>query len=124
VIIPVKPASDSGGCPRSLTDHQIEDEYFLLYYQFIKHAFGLQSFTSTLKSVRLRLYFDQFPDTRDTAKRFTNYIHDLQDNFFSKTPLVTLSKFCFSSRSQIGGLLYDFRIRFIFFNYLFIITIP
>lgn len=64
--------------PVGLTKDQKEHEYFLLYYQFIKHAFGLRYSNPGTGIIYLRLYFDQFPDTKEKAGRFKEYIHDLQ----------------------------------------------
>lgn len=48
--------------PQNLTKQQRENEYFLLYYQFIKHAFGLPYSNPTGERIDLRLYFDTLPD--------------------------------------------------------------
>lgn len=45
--------------PQNLTTEQKEKEYFLLYYQFIKHAFGIDYCSPNEKNqVILKLYFD------------------------------------------------------------------
>lgn len=64
--------------PIGLTREQKEQSYFLLYYQFLKHAFGLQYSNPTSHPIRLKLYFDQFPDTAEKANRFKNHIYQLQ----------------------------------------------
>ena len=48
---------------RSRRDREIG--YFKLYYQFIKHAFGLRHLPVRDDGTRLRLFFDQFPHTRE-----------------------------------------------------------
>ncbi|MBN1437864.1 MAG: hypothetical protein JW929_00510 [Anaerolineales bacterium] len=50
---------------------QVEFEYFLLYYQFIKHAFGLEFAPGP---IRMRLYFDTFPDTEEKTAQFKGYL--------------------------------------------------
>ena len=50
-----------------LTDEQIEGSYFRLYYQFIKHTFGLQHRDPGDGPASLRLYFDDFPATREAV---------------------------------------------------------
>lgn len=60
--------------PVGLTPEQQHEEYFLLYYQFIKHAYGLRYLP---EPVRLRLYFDRFPDTREKAEQFKGYLRGL-----------------------------------------------
>ncbi len=61
-----------------LTREQIEESYFLLYYQFFKHAFGLIYANDSEEPIYLRLYMDQLPDTRAKSERFKNFIYDLQ----------------------------------------------
>ena len=53
--------------------------YFLLYYQFIKHAFGLRyAPTNHLSPVYLKLFFDELPDSRLKSELFKNHIWALQ----------------------------------------------
>lgn len=54
-------------------------EYFKLYYQFIKHGFGLRYMEHRHPEVFLRLYFDQFPDTSERAVQFKGYLQGLQE---------------------------------------------
>lgn len=63
-----------------LSEKQIDGTYYLLYYQFIKHAFGLQHMSRRAEGLptHLRLYFDQFPDTGEQVERFKGYIHGLR----------------------------------------------
>lgn len=57
--------------PIGLSAEQIENEYFMLYYQFIKHAFGLTYSTSSRDSgVGVRLHFDRLPDTNEKSAAF------------------------------------------------------
>lgn len=63
--------------PRNLEPKQREHEYFLLYYQFIKHAFGLQFSNPSKAPIGIRLYFDRLPDTREKAARFKGFIEGL-----------------------------------------------
>lgn len=57
--------------PRGLSRDQVDWEYFLLYYQFIKHAYGLEYAAEPL---RLRLYFDTFPDTEEKSEQFKGFL--------------------------------------------------
>lgn len=66
--------------PVGLSQDQIEGAYFRLYYQFIKHAFGLSHHPPAGQPVALKLYFDEFPDTREAATQFKGYILGLKDN--------------------------------------------
>src|SRR3990172_2625742 len=56
--------------PVGLTKEQQEMEYFLLYYQFIKNAFGLRFIPCSHAKTRLRLYFDVFPHKREKVEQF------------------------------------------------------
>lgn len=68
--------------PQNLTREQEEKEYFLLYYQFIKHAFGIDYCNLGKKSqVTLKLYFDKLPDTKKKNKEFKGHIYALNDFF-------------------------------------------
>jgi hypothetical protein len=66
--------------PVGLTREQIEGTYFRLYYQFIKHAFGLAFHTPGTQPTRLKVYFDEFPETREAASQFKGFILGLKDN--------------------------------------------
>jgi len=64
-----------------LTQEQIQDTYFRLYYQFIKHAFGLQYRLHPGQPTALKLYFDEFPQqSKEAITRFKGYILALKDN--------------------------------------------
>lgn len=57
-----------------IDSYQKEHEYFLLYYQFIKHAFGLRHLPEQNKSIQLRIYFDKLPDTKEKVSLFKSHI--------------------------------------------------
>lgn len=58
----------------NLTSDQVKSGYFLLYYQFIKHAFGLQYCNNSHTDVYIRLYFDELPDSKEKSELFKNHI--------------------------------------------------
>jgi hypothetical protein len=66
--------------PVGLTQEQLSGGYFRLYYQFIKHAFGLSHRPPTGKPVALKIYFDEFPETKEAVTQFKGYILGLKDN--------------------------------------------
>jgi hypothetical protein len=72
---------------QNLTDEHKKNQYFILYYQFIKNAFGLDRIKSKTP-INLRLYFDQFPDNKEKVIRFKTHILELQNRFRSQSPLV------------------------------------
>lgn len=61
-----------------LEEYHYEHEYFLLYYQFIKHAFGLKYSNSNENHVKLRIYFDRLPDTKEKSAQFKSHITSLE----------------------------------------------
>lgn len=64
--------------PLGLTTEHLKNEYFILYYQFFKHAFGLPYSNPDLKPVFIRAYFDYLPDTLEMRQQFKEYIKGLQ----------------------------------------------
>jgi len=78
--------------PCGLTDHHINNQYFLLYYQFIKHAFGLPHLTPRDGGTKIRLYFDQFPDTSEKAEQFKGYLLGLNMNKKFNEAKIVLSR--------------------------------
>jgi hypothetical protein len=60
--------------PRGITKEKRENEYQILYYQFLKHAFGLQYSNAGDTAVRLRILMDQLPDTAEKNAQFKGYI--------------------------------------------------
>ena len=65
--------------PTGLSREQIEGAYFRLYYQFIKHGFGLSFHRPMGHPVRLKLFFDEFPETKEAATQFKGFILGLKD---------------------------------------------
>ena len=65
-----------------LPKEKYEKEYQLLYYQFIKHAFGLEFFSKNENdNIDLKLYFDQLPDTKEKNDEFKEHILHLNEVF-------------------------------------------
>jgi Protein of unknown function (DUF3800) len=64
--------------PRNLTPYHREHTYQLLYYQFLKHAFGLRYSNQSRKPIRLRIYLDSLPDTREKNAIFKGYLAGLE----------------------------------------------
>lgn len=60
-----------------LTHEQHENAFFLLYYQFVKHAFGLRYAGLPGAATRLRLLFDQLPDTLEKRLAFSGFLGGL-----------------------------------------------
>jgi hypothetical protein len=66
--------------PVGLSDEQREMGYWLLYYQFVKHAFGFAMIPQPEHGAHLRIYFDRFPDTGEQAARFKGFIEALEQS--------------------------------------------
>lgn len=54
-----------------------DGSYFKLYYQFIKHGFGLAHVPNRPEGTRLRLFFDQFPHTKESVLQFKGFLGGL-----------------------------------------------
>lgn len=63
--------------PTGLEDHQIGNQYWLLYYQLIKHAFGLMYCGSPPDWTKISLYLDDVPDNQDRFIEFKEYVASL-----------------------------------------------
>ena len=64
--------------PQDLRADQRENKYFLLYYQFLKHAFGLQYAAPQGTAIRCRFYLDDLPDTREKVAQFKAFLKGLE----------------------------------------------
>lgn len=81
-----------------LNAEQLKEEYFILYYQFLKHSFGLSySNPNLLDSVYVTLLLDQIPATTQRLQIFKNYIEKIENtNTFR-------GKGVYFQQGQIGG---------------------
>ncbi|KIU48981.1 MULTISPECIES: DUF3800 domain-containing protein [Bradyrhizobium] len=59
---------------KGLTKRHIDEKYFILYYQFIKHAFGLNCSPKIPGGVHLKVYPDKIPDNAEKVAVFRTYI--------------------------------------------------
>lgn len=64
--------------PVNLSDGQLADEFFILYYHFFRRAFGLPFSNPTDRPVHVRAYFDELPDTLPKRRAFKEYVQGLQ----------------------------------------------
>ena len=58
-------------------EYQRTHRYHLLYYQFIKHAFGLK-FLNPKEENHLELFFDKIPESEEKNELFKNHLFSLQ----------------------------------------------
>lgn len=59
---------------KNLSPEHRENAFFLLYYQFVKHAFGLQYAGRDGGPASVRLLFDKLPDTREKCMAFKGFV--------------------------------------------------
>ncbi|NGP46017.1 DUF3800 domain-containing protein [Bacillaceae bacterium SIJ1] len=83
--------------PIELSKTQRDNEYFLLYYQFFKHAFGLKYSNNTSNKISIYPFFDQLPDTKAKNQEFIDYIYNLQ-----RTDVFESANLFFNSKDDIA----------------------
>lgn len=66
--------------PVGLDDEQMDNEYWLLYYQLVKHAFGLIYCGNEDGDTTVSLYLDDVPDKQERFDRFRRYVASLSLN--------------------------------------------
>jgi len=65
--------------PTGLTNEQLGETYYLLYYQFLKHGFGFAYLPTHAHAPRLRIYLDEIGDTREQVAKFKGFLRGLAD---------------------------------------------
>lgn len=67
--------------PVGLTSEQVDGQYFRLYYQFLKHAFGLRyANPGRSDSIFVAVLLDQLPDTRERSEAFKDYLSKIGES--------------------------------------------
>ena len=59
------------------TQNSIEDKYFKLYYQFLKHSFGLMSIPKQYEPAKIIVFLDSLPDKKGRRDEFKEYLHNM-----------------------------------------------
>ncbi len=77
---------------RGLTSGQNEKGYYYLYYQFLKHSFGLEYTPFQSIGTSFRVYLDQLPDSGEKVEQFKGYLLGLQHRKAFRDAGVILSK--------------------------------
>lgn len=75
-----------------LTSAQRENSFFLLYYQFVKHAFGLKYAGDADIETKVRIYFDKLPDTHEKCAAFKGYVVGLNKNASFRSERIVLKE--------------------------------
>ena len=71
--------SQNAQVPSNLTKENRDNGFHLLYYQFVKHAFGLRYHNVNPKeNTFIRLYFDKLPANEIKNEAFKSHIYGLQ----------------------------------------------
>jgi len=75
---------------KHVEEYRENNEFFMLYYQFIKHAFGLSYCNPEPKNlVHVTVYLDDAPDSAGELDNFKNYLSSLSTfPFFYKAGVV------------------------------------
>lgn len=70
-----------------------ENSYFMLYYQFVKHAFGLRFCNPGPKQVAtVSVLLDDAPDTKEKLENFRSYLSTLSDYAVFQSARVRIAK--------------------------------
>lgn len=77
---------------QGLEEYQIDNQFFLLYYQMIKHAFGLRYCNpNSLDQIHVALMLDDVPDTNEKFANFKKYMNSLCDYPVFKQAKISIS---------------------------------
>ena len=76
--------------PKGLTAQHYAEGYYILYYQFLKHGFGLRHMPAHEAPPRLRIYLDEIGDTKEQIAKFRGFIAGLSkdSHIRSKGPIL------------------------------------
>lgn len=67
--------------PTGLTVEQRQSEYYLLYYQFLKHGFGFAQMPKHFEGPNVRIYLDKLPSqSKERVAKFRGYLAGLAEN--------------------------------------------
>ena len=78
--------------PKYLTREQMRKEYSMLYYQFIKHAFGFHYSNDSGHPVSLHIALDELPISEPEKKEFKDYLHGLRNDQNYKAANIQIKK--------------------------------
>jgi hypothetical protein len=67
-----------------------DEAFFVLYYQFVKHAFGLRYAGIEGQDTGVRVHFDKLPDTREKCSAFKGFVLGLNKNVHFKQARILL----------------------------------
>lgn len=72
--------------PAHVASTRVDDKYFKLYYQFLKHSFGLMSIPAECTPTNIIIFLDVLPDKHGKRDEFKKFVHEmpLSQDFFKK----------------------------------------
>lgn len=72
--------------PTPVKSTSVDDKYFKLYYQFLKHSFGLMSIPTECTPTNVIIFLDVLPDKHGKRDEFKKFLHDMpqSQDFFNK----------------------------------------
>lgn len=83
VRIMFRSASDA---PSHTTTTNVDDKYFKLYYQFLKHSFGLMTIPKDCTPTNVIIFLDVLPDKHGKRDEFKKFLHAMpQSQDFSES---------------------------------------
>lgn len=59
----------------------VDDKYFKLYYQFIKHSFGLMTIPEECTPAKVIVFLDTLPDKKGKCAEFKEYIQNMPNTY-------------------------------------------
>lgn len=74
IRIMFRPTKDTSNYFRTST---VDDKYFKLYYQFLKHSFGLMTIPKTETPTNIIIYMDTLPDKHGKREEFKKFIQGM-----------------------------------------------
>lgn len=74
-----------------LTEEQEDNEFYILYYQFFKNAFGFEYCNEDGEPIELKIFFDKLPNKKIENERFKNYIQNLETTEKFKRAQISIS---------------------------------
>lgn len=78
--------------PKYLTREQMRKEYSMLYYQFIKHAFGFQYSNDSGHPVSLHIALDELPISESEKNEFKEFLYGLGSDSNYKAANIQIKK--------------------------------
>ena len=76
-----------------LSRQQREETFFKLYYQFVKHGFGLSYAGYRADGeTKVRIYFDKLPDNQEKCEQFKGFVLGLNGNVDFKRAGIVIKK--------------------------------